>query len=240
MKKRKLNRLIPILIVITASVSAFFAYTADYYHASESAEAALESDAGVQVTHTGYGWIFDGPSDENALVFYPGAKVEETAYAPLLHRLAAEGMDVCLVKMPFHLAIFGINKASDVMNQYEYDSWYVGGHSLGGAMAANYAAEHGSQLDGLILLAAYSTKTLDSALNEISIYGSEDTVLNMEKLASGRSCAPTAFHEFEIAGGNHAQFGNYGPQKGDGAASISEDEQQRRTVDLIVGEVARD
>ena len=112
----------------------------------------------MRVEKTEYGWFLDGPSEENALIFYPGAKVEETAYAPILHRFAEEGMDVCLVKMPFRLAFFGISKASDVMAQYEYENWYIGGHSLGGAMSAVYAADHGDELKGIVLLAAYATK----------------------------------------------------------------------------------
>ena len=235
----KKKRLIPILIGIAALATAFFAYTADYYHADSEAEAALASDAAVQISRTSFGWLFDGPSEENALIFYPGAKVEETAYAPLLHRLAEEGMDVCLVKMPFHLAFFGLNEATDVMERYAYRNWYIGGHSLGGAMAAEYAASHGDRLDGLILLAAYPTKALDSSLLEISIYGSEDTVLNMEKVVSGRSYAPANYAEFEIEGGNHAQFGSYGMQKGDGTAAITEDEQQCRTTELIIGEISK-
>ena len=238
MNKKK-KRFIPILIATIALAAAFLAYTADYYRADAEAEAALTSDDAVQISRTGFGWYFDGPSEETALIFYPGAKVEETAYAPLLHRLAEEGMDVCLVKMPFHLAFFGLNKASDVMDQYSYEDWYIGGHSLGGAMAAEYAASHGEQLDGLILLAAYPTKALDNSLVEISIYGSEDTVLNMNKVVSGRSYAPANYAEFEIEGGNHAQFGSYGIQKGDGTAAITEDEQQRRATELIIGEISK-
>ena len=147
-------------------------------------------------------------------------------------------MDVCLVNMPFHLAIFGLNKATDVMDRYAYGNWYIGGHSLGGAMAAEYAASHRDRLDGVILLAAYPTKALDSGLLEVSIYGSEDEVLNMEKVFAARSCAPPAYAEYEIEGGNHAQFGSYGAQRGDGAAAISADEQRRRTTQLIMEEIS--
>lgn len=237
MIKTRKKRYIVALAIVAALLAAFLAYTADYYRADAEAEAALASDAAVQVSRTGYGWLFDGPSDDSALIFYPGAKVEETAYAPLLHGIAAEGMDVCLVKMPFHLAFFGLNKATDVMDRYAYGNWYIGGHSLGGAMAAEYAASHGDRLDGVILLAAYPTKALDNSLSELSIYGSEDTVLNMEKVVSARSYAPAHYTESVIEGGNHAQFGSYGIQKGDGAALITEEEQQRRTAELILEEI---
>ncbi len=231
--KRKWIWLIPLLALILLA-GAFLIYTGNYYHADADALAALISDETVTVSRTSYGWFFDGPSGENALVFYPGAKVEETAYAPLAHLLAREGMDVCLVSMPFRLAFFGADKASAVMGQYAYDHWYIGGHSLGGAMAAAYAADHPDRLTGVILLAAYPTKALDKSLTEISIYGSGDGVLNREKVEAGHAYIPSDFHEYVIEGGNHARFGNYGPQRGDGAAAVTGDEQQRMTVDYII------
>lgn len=232
MKKAKIW-IIPVLIIILLSVG-FLVYAEIYYHADATALAALKSDDAVSVTQASYGWFFDGPSAENALVFYPGAKVEETAYAPLVHELARQGMDVCLVKMPLRFAFFGANKADAIIKLYEYDHWYIGGHSLGGAIAANYAAGHSDLLTGLVLLAAYPTKELNDALLEITIYGSEDQVLNMEKMEAGRSFAPADYFEYEIAGGNHAQFGNYGVQRGDGTAAITSREQQQSTVDFII------
>jgi len=144
---RKLIWLIPVLVIVLLA-GAFFVYAGDYYRADASALSALESDQSVSVVQTDYGWLFDGPSESDALILYPGGKVEETAYAPLLRRIAARDMDACLVKMPFHLAVFGVNKADSVMAIQDYSHWYIGGHSLGGAMAASYAAEHGSQLTG--------------------------------------------------------------------------------------------
>lgn len=231
--KKKLKWSIPILVA-SILIIIFLIYTSYYYHADVTAQAALVSGDTVQITQTPYGWLFDGPSERNALIFYPGAKVEETAYAPLLRLLAQEGMDVCLVSMPFHLAIFGANKADSVMARHDYDHWYVGGHSLGGAMAANFAASHGDQLTGLILLAAYPTKPLNKTLLEISIYGSEDGVLNMEKIEAGKAYAPEDYREYVITGGNHAQFGNYGEQRGDGTATISSEEQQQMAVRYII------
>ena len=230
---KRIRRLIPILL-LAALILAFFVYTGDYYRADAQALAALESDGAAAVVRTSYGWFFDGPSEGTALIFYPGGKVEETAYAPFLHRLAAEGMDVCLVKMPFRLAVFGKNKADAVMSQHSCAHWYVGGHSLGGAMAASYAADHGDALDGVVLCAAYPTQALDGRLTEISIYGSRDGVLNMEKTAAGRAFAPDNFYELVIQGGNHAQFGNYGPQKGDGDAAVPSQQQQGDAVEFIL------
>lgn len=227
-----LKRVIPIIILALAA--AFIIYTGDYYRADETALEALSQDANVSVAQTDYGWFFDGPSDKEALIFYPGAKVEETAYAPFLRLLAEKGMDVCLVKMPFHLAFFGINKADELMKNYDYASWYIGGHSLGGAMAASYAAENGEKLDGLILCAAYPTEELDDHLQEISLYGSEDKVLNLEKIDEGRAYAPDMYVEHKIEGGNHAQFGNYGEQDGDGTPLVTPAGQQAEAARVII------
>ena len=231
--KKKLIILIPAGTVL-ALIAAFLIYTGAYYRADDIALAAVQSEQSVSVSETEYGLYFNGPSEENVLVFYPGAKVEETAYAPLMHQLAARGMDVCLVKMPFRLAFFGMNKADEVFALYHYKNRYVGGHSLGGAMASEYAAGHGEELTGVILLAAYPTEPLDGDLTLLSVYGSEDGVLNTQKVAEGRGYAPARYTEQTITGGNHAQFGNYGVQKGDGAALISAGAQQEQTADLIM------
>lgn len=242
MKKHKMKKLALIIPIGVLAVLAagFLLYVNRYYHADLAALSALESDETVSVTKTDYGWLFDGPSESDALIFYPGAKVEETAYAPLLNLLARDGMDVCLVKMPFRLAFFGMNKADDLLSRYDYDGWYIGGHSLGGAMAAVYAADKEEQLTGVVLLAAYPTKQLDDDLAVITIYGSEDRVLNMKKLEEGRQFLPPAAVSCMIEGGNHAQFGNYGPQSGDGEAAISAAEQQSQTEEIILHNILSD
>ena len=231
--KKKIFIVIFSLISVTAA--AFFIYTGIYCHADATALTALKSDDAVQVTSTDFGYFFDGPSESDVLIFYPGAKVEETAYAPLLHLIALQGMDVCLIKMPFRLAVFGLNRADRVIEKYDYTGLYIGGHSLGGAMAANYASTHSDELDGIVLLAAYSTADLDDSLKAITIYGSEDEVLNTAKMNELKSCLPDGYREYVIEGGNHAQFGNYGIQSGDGEASVSSEEQQLKTAEYILG-----
>jgi hypothetical protein len=143
---RKLTAALVCAVVVLAAAFGF--YVGDYYRADRSVDEYLALDSSVKVEQADYGWYLDGPSEEDALIFYPGAKVDEKAYIPILYRFAEEGMDVCLVKMPFHLAFLGMNRAADVMRQYTYTNWYIGGHSLGGAMAANFAADHG---DGISL-----------------------------------------------------------------------------------------
>ena len=174
MIKRK--KRIAFAAVCAALILGFLLYAGIYYHADEAAAAAMGSDGTVTVTRTDYGWLLDGPSADDALVFYPGAKVEETAYMPLLHRLAAEGMDVCLVKMPLRFAFFAPNRADDLIEEYGYSHWYIGGHSLGGAIAANYAAGHPELLDGVILLAA-----LGGQVHHVSIDNVRELGRGMER-----------------------------------------------------------
>lgn len=136
--------------------------------------------------------------------------------------------------MPCNLAILGQNKAEKIITTYEYKTWYLSGHSLGGAMAASFVASSPDYVEGLVLLAAYPTAELDDNIQVISIYGSEDGVLNMEKLEEGRSYMPSAYTEICIEGGNHAWFGYYGEQEGDGTAEITKEEQQKQTVEAIL------
>lgn len=227
MRNRKKRWLIPIAPILIFAVLFFF-YAADYYRADETALTALESTEAVLIKPTDYGWFFDGPSEDTALIFYPGAKVDERAYAPLLHAIAENGLDVALVKMPSRLAFFGPNAAAKVMAENTYAHWYISGHSLGGAVAANYAASH--ELAGVILLAAYPTKAVDEPM--LIIHGSEDGVVNLKRISNAGQYGKVT--EIVIPGGNHAGFGNYGAQKGDRAAGIESGEQQGKTVEIII------
>ena len=223
-----------IVSVVLLLVAACVCYVQDYYRSDEIAQQYLAESGSIKIEETENGLFLDGPGMENALIFYPGAKVEYTAYVPLLCQVAENGMDVFLVKMPCNFAFLGKNSADDILENYEYSYWFLGGHSLGGAMAAAYVAEHRDSLDGLILLAAYPTKSLQAeGLSVLSLYGSEDGVLNMDKVEQGRKYMPTAYTEICIQGGNHAQFGNYGVQKKDGVATITREEQQSQAVTEI-------
>ena len=230
--KRKIRLLLPVLLLLAVCAAAL--YAGQYYRADNAAAAALSQDGSVTVSRTDYGWHFDGPSGDTALIFYPGGKVEETAYAPLLHLLAANGIDVCLVRMPLRLAILGMNRADAVLRSHSYSRWMIGGHSLGGACASASAAKNSGRLDGLILLAAYPMAKLPDDLDTLFICGTEDGVLNRQAYGKNRSLAPKDAEEAVIEGGNHAQFGSYGPQKGDGAAGLSALKQQEETVRIIL------
>ena len=236
---RKQKRIVSIGLILLLAGTALIIYFGAYYHASPDAVALLQGSETVMVTATDSGWLLDGPGTADALVFYPGGKVEPTAYLPLLMALAEDGVDCFLVKMPLNMAFLNMNAAEDIRTAYAYEHWYIGGHSLGGAIAAVYAAEHGDGLDGLILLAAYATKPLDDRLAVLELHGSEDGVLNRKKLKAGEQYLPASAVTEELPGGNHAQFGDYGPQKGDGLATVSREGQTawaaKRIEALILG-----
>ena len=209
-------------------------YLGVYYHAAPEAAASLLSDDTVTVETIGKGYFFDGPGAEAALVFYPGAKVESEAYAPLLRSLAEQGLDCFLVKMPLRLAVLDMEAAGELRQQYAYETWLLAGHSMGGAVAANYVGEQPDAFQGLVLLAAYPTHPLSEGIRLLSIYGSEDGCLDRENYEAGRALWTDGAAELVIDGGNHAGFGCYGPQKGDGDALIPAAEQQERTAAAIM------
>lgn len=213
-----------------------YAYVSDYYHADEKALEAMAYQTGSVQTEQDGDVIWFVPEDPTAgLIFYPGGKVEYTAYAPLLRACAENGILCALVRMPGNLAVLDANAADGLQQEHpEVTTWYIAGHSLGGAMAASHAAAHEKDFDGLILLAAYSTKDLSqTTLRVLSVYGSEDGVMNRESYEKNRANLPADTTEVVLDGGCHAQFGSYGPQDGDGVPAISGEEQVRQTVEAI-------
>ena len=178
--------------------------------------------------------IFEAEEAKRGLIFYPGGMVEYSAYIPLLYSIAEDGILCVIVQMPFNLAVFDTDAADRVLEKYpDIEEWYIGGHSLGGAMSAGYL-ENRTDFEGLILLGAYSASDLsDKNMRVLSIYGSEDTVLNKEKYETNRQNLPENFVEVVIDGGCHAYFGMYGAQKGDGTPSISNEEQILITAEQI-------
>lgn len=225
-------------VIVAGLILGFFIYTNNYYHAAPSAISSLEGDASITLTYD-QDYLVLAPTEntsETGFIFYPGGKVEYTAYAPLLSHLTKAGYTCIIPQMPFNLAVFGQDAATPIMADFpEIKHWYLGGHSLGGAMAASYASKHSDAIEGLVLLGAYSTEDLSSLpLKVLSIYGSEDQVLNKENYDKGKAYLPETSTELCIEGGNHAYYGEYGEQKGDGEATISSSEQQQLTADAIL------
>jgi pimeloyl-ACP methyl ester carboxylesterase len=196
---------------------------------------ALQSDAQVTVT-TGK-WIVFTPTasqPETGFIIYPGGRVDYRAYAPAAHQIAAQGYLVVIVHMPLNLAVTDAGAAADVIAAYPaIKHWAVGGHSLGGSMAANFAHSHPDAISGLVLWASYpagSDNLSASGLKVLSISGTLDGLSTPAKIAASHALLPADTVWVPIEGGDHAQFGWYGPQSGDNPATISREEQQAQIV----------
>ena len=221
------------LVIIIAGFSIW--YLTDYSHADASVNAYLNGTENVSVEKIDNGLFLDGPGNESALIFYPGAKIEYTAYLPLFTELANDGVDCFIVEMPFNLAFFGLDSADSIVSNtnFTYDKWYISGHSLGGVVASYYVKNHSTDYDGLILLASYPAEDLNN-VSVLSIYGSNDKVLNKETYDKSKGLMDYNLTEYVINGGNHAQFASYGNQAGDGVATISGENQRKQTEKEIL------
>ena len=232
-KKIKLSIIIT-FAVIAVLFCACAIYVSDYYRADTAAISAFTENYTVTGKELRDGVIAYEPENATAgFIFYPGGKVEYTAYEPLMAACAEKGVLCVLIKMPFNLAVLDMNAADGITELFpDVERWYIGGHSLGGSMAASYAANNGDILDGVILLGSYSTAELNT-MRVLSLYGSEDGVMNREKYARYRPNLPKDAVEQVIDGGCHAGFGMYGAQKGDGTPTITSDEQILIAAEII-------
>ena len=225
--------LLPLVLILV--LAGFVVWASAAAAPMPEALAALESDTQVRVETEP--WLTFRPADGQpsaGLVLYPGARVDPAAYAPAAHALAAEGHLIVIVPMPLNLAFFAPDRAAEVMAAFpEIDRWAVGGHSLGGAMAARFAYQNPEMVQGLVLWAAYPASGDDLSsysMAAASIYGTRDGLATEEELAASRLLLPQDTAWLAIEGGNHAQFGWYGEQAGDGVATISRDEQQAQII----------
>ncbi|MBB6675552.1 alpha/beta hydrolase [Cohnella nanjingensis] len=241
---RRAVRIAALILFGLLAAAAIGLYT--FYRLAEQgpapeAKAALRSHEGAYVD-IGQRWLRFEPLTEPAeptVILYPGASVASEAYAPLAHRLAAAGHRTYIVRMPFNLAVLAANRADEILAGGELgERFVIGGHSLGGAMAAWYAAEHAQSLDGVFLLGAYADKRGDlsrTSLPVLQIAADRDRIVDAKAWSNNKRHLPAKTQYVQIAGGNHAQFGAYGPQKGDGKPAISGVEQLRIVSDTLLG-----
>lgn len=217
--------LITVFLIMMISFSAFLIWASDYYHAQDEALAILQSDDTIKVKNN-LTILSPAAETDTGFIFYPGAKVEAIAYLPILEKIKQEcGITCILVQMPLNMAIFDQDAAVDVMAQFpEITNWYIGGHSMGGAMASKFASDHEEEIKGLILMGAYIYGDYPPS-KALTIYGTFNS--NLEEDIDYTE------NIVLIDGGNHAQFGNYGKQKGDPDATITAEEQQNITVQAM-------
>lgn len=216
------------------------------YRATADAQAALEGTPAVAVV-PGAGYRIFQPASragDLGLVFFAGALVDPVAYAPLLVEIAGAGFPAVLVELPRRGA-FGGADGPDVLSRARAgmraadgaSRWVVGGHSKGGAVAARFAHSDPGDIAGLVLIGTSHPRDFSLAhlsIPVVQIYGTRDTVADVEKVEAARRNLPAATRFVRIDGGNHSQFGSYGFQPGDWPATISREAQHRLTRDAIV------
>jgi hypothetical protein len=227
--------LLGILLVLAVVLVGFVVWAETPPAPMPEAYDALKSDSSVTVSIGN--WLIFTPVTSNVstgFIIYPGGRVDFRSYAPAAHAIAAEGYLVIIPQMPFNLAVFGVGTANDIILHYQnISSWTIGGHSLGGTMASQFAFENPSKIKGLVLWAAYPASGTDlskSNLMVTTIHGSNDGLVSTAQIDDSLTLLPPSTVRVEIAGGNHAQFGWYGDQDGDKPATITRETQQ----DLVV------
>ncbi len=237
--------LVGLLLAALLAVGGFVLWASNPAPPMAQALAALQGDDQVGVVEGK--WIVFQPLVEpkaTGFIFYPGGLVDPRAYAPQARAIAEKGYPVVIVPMPLNLAVFGANRASEVMAEFpDIAQWVIGGHSLGGAMSANFVANQPGAVDGLVFWAAFPAGG-DSVADQTelivySIYGTLDGLATPEEVLGAAPLLPPATRFIPIEGGNHAQFGWYGDQNGDNPATISRAEQQALTVDATVEVLAQ-
>lgn len=233
-KRWAIRILLGFIALIALIIIGFVVYSQFDYGPSEVLKEQVDLEA---VERDGQGLIFM-PEDPNGqgVILYQGAKVEAEAYAYLGEKLSGQGYTVSIPDLPLKFGIFGVDTAEAVIGEYpEIDSWFIGGHSLGGVAAAMYAEDHQDELAGLFFLGSYPAG--DFALSDLpmlSVYGEKDGLTLLDDIEDNRILFSANSEFVEIPGGNHAQFGLYGEQKGDNPAAISPLEQQDLVAEALL------
>jgi len=221
--------------VVLAAVLGFVIWAVTPSGPMPEAVAALVTDEEVTVVQNDV--IVFRPTETTptiGLVFYPGARIDPVSYAPPMRALAGQGFLVVIAPMPLNLAVLESDRAADVIADFpEIRRWAVGGHSLGGAMAAAFVASDPAAVDGLVLWAAYPSSGGDLSAwagGVTSVSGTNDGLTTPGDIVRTTPLLPAGTEFVIVDGGNHAQFGWYGEQRGDGVATISREDQQSQTV----------
>jgi len=230
------------LTVVVAATVAWWILSFPDAEATALAEVSSRQDVEV-VDLDAVGGVALHPSADRrneAVIFYPGAAVPPEAYLAVWAPIVADsGVSVFIPEMPLRLAVLGRSRADAVIAANGLvATWWVGGHSIGGAMAASYAgSREPGALQGLILWGAYVTEGAGlrqrDDLTVLSVSGSRDGLSTPQDIGQRRELLPDGARMVELEGVNHAQFGRYGPQSGDGTATVTDDRATRLIADAV-------
>lgn len=234
MKKwQKISISIGVALLVILLAGFFYIKNSTYQPTETAVQAATAAEKERDVL------FFEGEKGKPTILFYQGALVENTSYSIWAEQVAAAGFSVYLLKQPLNMAILGQNNAEKIIDDKNIHSYIIGGHSLGGVIGSRFAHEHlaDTGLKGVFFLASYPDKKGDLTSFDggvLSITADSDDVLNEEKYTDAKEYLPANTIFEEITGGNHAGFGSYGKQKGDGQAEITNAEQQQLVGNMII------
>lgn len=234
-RKRLLTCLIAVAAVLVALIVSAVVYFCTGYEANMDAREALISDDLVHVEQHEDLVVFAPEKPTAGFIFYPGANTEHIAYAPLMAELTRQGILCVLVDMPLDHAFLDRDAADAILDTYtDVDTWYIGGHGMGGRTASKYAHDHADRLEGLVLLGTHTAADLsDTELDVLSIYGDRDGVMDMDRYRKALKKLPADHQEEVIEGGNHACFGSYGDHRGDDPGILSSYVQTKIAAETI-------
>ncbi len=226
--------IISFAILLLLAFGGFYIWSQQLYKPSKEMYSLVGN---VDIDHKHH-WDFFKPQEnkKTGIILYPGAKVEPEAYSYFAKGLANDGYTVIIPRVKFNFAIFDVNKAEQIMKSYpSIKKWYIGGHSLGGAAAASYAYKNLDKIEGIIFLGSFPSNSNDFSnfnVPMLSLYAERDGLSTLSKINETKHLLSKDTTMFEVMGGNHAQFGMYGNQKGDKKATITAKQQQDQMIEV--------
>ncbi len=223
-------------ILLAMGVAGFLFWASNPSLAESGPLAEAQSSSAVQYSEQNGYFSLTRDDALQGFVFYPGGHVAAEAYLAKLEKVVEVApVNIYVPKMPLSLAIFGVNKADAIIKANPgIKNWYVGGHSLGGAMACRYALDHQEDLQGLVLVSSYCDRSIaNSKLAVITVVGDQDKLVTLDKLKPFLANIPKQSQLAVIEGANHGQMGNYGAQPGDGKATVTDGQVAQKFQDII-------
>lgn len=236
MKKRD-KIIVVIIISVVVMINGFVIFGLTPSKPMAKARDALESSGDMMITKTDYyEFVNTSTTPTTGLIIYPGGRVDPRSYAPTARNISADGYYVAITLMALNFAIFSPNKADQIISENPgIANWVICGHSLGGVAAALYVKGNSEKIDGLVFWASYPSVDLsESSIDVSSIYASNDGLTTVVDIENSKSKLPASTTYVEITGGNHAQFGYYGGQFGDGEATITREMQQTQIISATI------
>jgi hypothetical protein len=230
------RRAVLVVAALVVGASGFLVYANVTSAAERAPLAEVADEPAISIDYSRDAVVLTPSSDANGegLVFIAGAKVEPVAYAYKLSGLVDEGYTVVIVRPFLNFGLFETRPLSAFTDLApDVSGWFVGGHSLGGVKACMYADSPGVR--GLVLLGSYCANDLSTSdLAVVSVSGSNDRLSTPDKIDANKALLPSDTTFVEIDGANHAAFGDYGLQPGDGDSTIDDSNMRGDITEAIV------